>query len=370
MYKIVPLILAISLFASTSYANYFVFVNPSNKADPFWNYITDLAVATAEDLNVRLEVAYSGANRIHQSDLIKDIAERSEKPDAVIFLPYDGSIMRSFTTLEQAKIPFVTLEQVFNRQMFPSLGRAMETYKFWLGEYNYDNQRAAIELMSYLVERANNSIKPKVDESLYAIGIGGDFYQSSILRMNGFSIVAHANPNVELNHVLPASWQREKAKKLFIELNRKYGNTNIVFCASDQMALGVVEAAKELKLSINKSLFIGGFDWFPETLTAIKNNEFTASMGGHYILASKAIVDLYDHFHGISPYRKSSMAYRVPLSIIHQDNLNEFSSLLTPFNAENIDFSLFSKHLATQRNQKAPEFTISNFAKAMNQQNN
>lgn len=275
--------------------------------------------------------------------------------------------MRSFNALESANIPFVTLEQVFNREMFPNLGRAMENYQYWLGEYNYDNQKAAIDLMSYLVEQAKTSPMLKDNKSLYAIGIGGDFYQSSIQRINGFSQVSHANPIVEVNHVLPARWQREKAKKLFTQLHSKYRNTNIVFCASDQMALGVAEAAKAKSLVINQQIFIGGFDWFPETLTAIKNGEFTASMGGHYILASKAIIDLYDHFQGISPYTKGSKKYRVPLSILHQSNIDDYKALTLPFSPKNVDFTVFSKQIAKQQGKEALDFNILNFAQTLKQ---
>lgn len=358
--KLINVLICSIVFVFSCNAQYFVFVNPSNKADPFWNYATKLAIATASDLNIKLEVAYSDANRIHQSDLISEIAKRREKPTAVIFLPYDGSIMRSFSALEEANIPFVTLEQVFNRQMFPTLGRAMENYSNWLGEYNYNNQKAAVELTSYLVHQAN--IKLADNSRIFSIGIGGDFYQSSIKRMEGFSMVVHANKNVVLNHVLPAGWQREKAKDLFHQLHRKYSKTNLVFCASDQMALGVIEAAKEYNLAFNKEFFVGGFDWFPETLVAIKNDEFTASMGGHYILVSKAIIDLYDHFKGISPYTKGSTEYRVPLSIIHKDNIAMYLPLLVPFENTSIDFTIFSKHKTKRQNRKYVPYTALNFA--------
>lgn len=94
-------------FVYASQAGYFVFVNPSNKADPFWNYVTALAVDTAKDLNIRLEVAYSGANRIHQSDLIKDIASRGNKPKAVIFYPTMAVLCGVLTRLKAQTFPLL-----------------------------------------------------------------------------------------------------------------------------------------------------------------------------------------------------------------------------------------------------------------------
>lgn len=363
MLKTLLLTFVIGIITFPVNAIHLVLVNPSNKSDPFWNYITDIAIATAKDLNITLDVEYSDANRIHQSDIIKSIANRKKKPDAVIFLPYDGTIMRSFKALETAKIPFVTLEQVFNRSMFPNLGYAMENYRYWLGEYTYDNEQAAIDLMEYLVAKAKRTNKKQ--KVHYAIGLGGDFYQSSMLRMKGFNLVAHKYEDVELNHVLPANWRKDKAKKLFKELHQKYGNTTIVFSASDHMALGVIEAAQDFNLIINKELFIGGFDWLPASLQAIDQELMTASMGGHFILASKAIVDLYDHLHGFAVYSKGSREHRVPLSIAHKDNVNTYRSLFLPVATSLIDFTVFSRHHAQLKQSNHIRFNVDNFAKAV-----
>ncbi|MCG7550534.1 ABC transporter substrate-binding protein [Pseudoalteromonas sp. Of7M-16] len=347
----------------SSQASYFVFVNPSNREDQFWNHVTNLVIETAKDLNVRLDVEYAGANRIHQSDLMKEISARKSKPVGVIFMPYDGSILKSFQALESAKIPFVTLEQVYNRSLFPDLGYPMEKYTYWLGEYTYDNYGAATKLTQYLIDRANSTLK--APKNLYAVGFGGDFYQSSINRLNGFTTTTQLNENVTLNHVLPANWQRGKAKQLFKGVHSKYGETHIVFCASDLMALGVIEGAKELGLTSNKQIFIGGFDWMPEALKAIENKTLTASMGGHFIQASMALIDFYDHLHGVEIYSKGDKSARVPMYIVHENNIDIYLPLFDPKAAGIADFSKFSRHWAHTHGLKHVPFTVDNYAIAV-----
>lgn len=357
------LLLIFFLFSTPLHATYIVFVNPSHKQDPFWNYVTTFVVDTASSLNVRLDVEYAGANRIQQSDLIQTIASRSNKPNAVIFMPYDGSILKSFKALETAKIPFVTLEQVFNRELFPDLGYPMENYNYWLGEYTYDNHKAAFTLTQYLIDRANKTLNhPK---ELFAVGFGGDFYQSSLKRMNGFTRAIQVSKNVTLNHMLPANWQREKAKHLFKELHKKYKQTHVLLCASDMMALGVSSGAEDLGLAINQQVFIGGFDWMPEALAAIENNTLTASMGGHFIEASIALIDLYDHLHGIDLFIKGDRQAKVPMAIIHQDNLKQYLPLFSQQASKTISFKQFSRHWSKTTGQQYIPLTIESFALAV-----
>jgi len=87
------------------------FINPSFKGSPFWQEVSDIANVAASDLNISLKIIYSGGHRLLQKEQIDKLITQENKPDYVIFLPYDGTALATFNKLEQAKLPFVTLER-------------------------------------------------------------------------------------------------------------------------------------------------------------------------------------------------------------------------------------------------------------------
>ena len=78
------------------------FINPSIPGTPFWDRVTAIAKAAADDLQINLTVVYGKDNRIFNLEAIEQVASQERKPDYLLFMPYDGNSEVSFSTLERS----------------------------------------------------------------------------------------------------------------------------------------------------------------------------------------------------------------------------------------------------------------------------
>ena len=345
------------LISSFTHSMEVAFINPTTKDDAFWSLTTQFIQEAAKDLNIQLTVYYAENYQI-QSNLVKKIATSSDKPDYVIFMPYGGSIINSFNTLEEAAIPFVTLERVYGEEYRAQIQKPQELYRFWLGEMYYDNVKAGQILADKLILEAKYKVPNK---ELHVIGINGDNFMESKERALGLEKAINNSKNTILSQVATAYWDRNEASEKFINLYQRYGENEIVWVASDEMALGVLDAAKQMKLKPNQDLFIGGFDWIPEALDAIQKNKITASIGGHFIQGAWSLIKLYDHHNGIKTFIKGDNTAYIDMKIIDKTNVEKFKVLMNKVDFSKVDFAEFSlKHFSNKQPHLGYQLTIDN----------
>lgn len=336
-------------------------VNPTAKEETFWALITELTQEAAKDLNIELTVYYSDSHRMIQSQLIERIVTGKNKPDYLIFLPYGGSILNSFNALESAKVPFVTLERAYDiKRVRQKINKPQETYKYWLGEIYNDNIQDGKLLANHLYRHAKRLIHTQ--EPLTTIALNGDYYTESLDRAEGFMDAFFDKTDVVINQVVPARWNREEAGRRFLKLNERYGKSDIVWSASDQMALGVLDVLEQTSLVPNKDFVIGGFDLIPEAIRAIHENKLTASVGGHFLQGVWAIIRLYDYHHGIKhAFIKSDDAPFIESIVIDVENIKQYKMLADINDFSSIDFTAFSLHKNQQNDVKYYDLTLKNF---------
>jgi ABC-type sugar transport system substrate-binding protein len=352
-------------FATLSFGLNITLVNPTNKEETFWALITELMQKSALDLNVNLTVYYSDSHRIVQSELIEKIVTAKNKPDYVVFLPYGGSIIRSFNALEKAKIPFVTLERAFDINKVSEIALPQEVYKYWLGEIYNDNVEAGKLLSSSLYHFAKENL-PK-EKTHHAIAINGDYYAESLDRAEGFSHFYKSKNDVIINQILPARWSREEAGRLFLKLHHRYEKNEIVWAASDQMALGVLDVIEQTGLMPNKDFFLGGFDLIPEAIKAIEDNRMTASVGGHFLQGAWALIKIYDHHHNVpNVFKKGDSTPFIKPSVIDRYNIDQYKVLADRKNLSKVDFSKFSVHHNSLNDDKQYQLTLESFIEKLN----
>lgn len=332
-----------------------VLVNPTIKEETFWALITQLTQEAANDLAINLTVYYSDSHRIVQSELITRIVTGKNKPDFLIFMPYGGSILRSFDALEKSQTPFVTLERVFDIKRVSHIGKPQEVYKYWLGEIYNEN----IEAGRLLAERLYDIAKAKgiTTGTHKALALNGDYYAESIDRAEGFYRAYITKDDVIINKIIPLSWNRKKASRRFLKLNENYGKSDIVWSASDQMALGVLDVVEQTGLKPNQDFVIGGFDLIPEALQAIYDGKMTASIGGHFLQGVWALIKIYDYHHGIkSVFKKGDDTAYIQTKIVDHTNINKYIILAKDNDLTKINFAEFS--LTHQQSTKVEDYQL------------
>jgi ABC-type sugar transport system substrate-binding protein len=319
-----------------------VLINPSVPGTPFWDRVTVAAKRAAQSLDINLTVIYGKDNRIYNYNTLLALVEKKSAPDYVIFSPFDGTAKSSFALLNKAKISFITLERTIHADEQALIGLPQEKYNYWLGEIFHDNVQVGRLLTTTLIGLADDK-RLKRNNKLSAIGISGSFSGESADRTKGLTEASKDAGNTEILQIVSAGWSREKTRSIFFQFNERYNNIDIVWAASDGMALGVMDAILSGHSKITRdSVVIGGVDWTPEAIRMIEQKQIDASVGGHFMQAAWALVKIYDHHHGVDVFKKSADNYSYDLEVITSKNVEQYMPISKHIDWSTVDFKRFS----------------------------
>ncbi|NTS77115.1 ABC transporter substrate-binding protein [Catenovulum sp. SM1970] len=333
------------------------FIASESENNDYWQNVLSIAFAAAEDLNINLNVIEAD-HKYSQKSVIEQIIKGKSKPDLLVFYPYKQGAKFIFNGLEQAKIPFVTLTRLSELEKSQS-ELIPKNYNYWLAEHSYDERYGGYLLADELIRQYHQSEQKK---TIRFLSISGDRTADSELRLLGIHDRLSKQSDVEFVQNLVVNWSGAEAKEKFIALYNRHDYINLVWASSDTMALGVIEAAKELGLKPNKDIFIGGFDWTKNGLLAIKNGQLAASVGGNYLSMGWMLVRAYDYYQNGNKFAEAAM----PFQVINSHNLDMLEPIIFNSSWENINFKQFS---LTHLKQTKYDFTIRRIIKHLSLQN-
>jgi len=359
-------ILTYLLFFSPSlWAIQITLLNTHHKTSAFGQQMNAFAQDAAGDLGIGFTVINSDNHYIVQLNNINKLIQLKKKPDYVVFTPYRESIVQVFDALEKARIPFVTLERAYIKEVVNTIGLPQEKYKYWLGEMFLDNLRAGEVLSAVLV---NTLLKGKANPKKYkAVVLSGDNYLSTLKRWRGLKKIIATSPQIKLVQRIGANWHRDEAHSKYNFLLKKHNQIDLVFASSDDMALGVVDAVQKSHLKVNKDIVIGGFDWIPEALLAINQGKLTASVGGHFMQGAWAIVKIYDYHHGLDVFKKGDDGVYIEMLVADKSNIDTYLPLAGEIDFTKINFARFSLvHRDNLEPEQGYQFNLREIMKSYN----
>lgn len=303
------------LYASEHFS--VLFVNPSVKSDLFWQKVTDVLHVAAKQNDVTVATIYGGGNRHIQLAELKKYLQYNSKPDYVILINYPGGAEQSMTLLEQHKIKFITLEETIVGAERDEVGKPRQLYQYWLGEVFHDNFKAGEQLGKALLDEAIDA-----QQTPHFVAINGHYGTESDTRSDGL-VHYLREQNVELEQVVYANWNKQEAVTKVSRLLQRHPDTNVIWCASDLMAQGALEAVKG---KVDRAYFIGGIDWLDDNLDLIEQQKLTASVGGHFMMGAWALISLVDHHNG-NHYWQNHDAIKFQLEVITTHNIKSYNWL-------------------------------------------
>jgi ABC-type sugar transport system substrate-binding protein len=355
-------IITSSIFSTKLLAINVTYISQTQSITPYWYNVYAVANAAAKDLGINLTIVKGQGHRIFQAKVIEKIVLASKKPDLLIFHAYKQNAHEYFTTLEQAKIPFVTYSNFTNTDNLPphkQLGRPLGKYKYWLSEHYVENAQGAALLVKNLIKQAVILKKPS-NKKLKILALSGDLILESLERSIGVAAQVEETDNAILVQDIIANWSAEDAKIKFKTLYARHKGIDIVWASSDVMAMGALDGAIELGLQPNKDIFIGGFDWDAEAIAKIKGQQLSASAGGQFYNIAWLLVQVYDHLNNKAPFTTQSQRINDKYTVIEQSNLVLLEPLTNINILSNVNFYCFTK---TFTRQHGYNFSMSNLLK-------
>ncbi|ADP99382.1 ABC transporter substrate-binding protein [Marinobacter adhaerens] len=331
-----------------------VFLSPDDSR--FWQLVAGFMESVAEDLEVDLEVQYDReSHRFSYLRMAKDVLAREEKPDYLLFMCKEHVTESMLRLADGAGVKTFTFNTDVPDAARASIGMPRTVLSGWLGHLSPDNIAAGRVLVTLLGKQAEQ-LGLASGPSIPMVALSGTLDSSATKDRNGGLLAAAVQQRSELMQLVYANWSGALAREKTEVLLKRYPNTVSIWSASDGMALGAIEAARNAGRTPGKDLLVGGVDWEPEALESIRQGELLVSLGRHFMGGGLALLLLHDYHHGqdfgdMSP----DYVFRYKLEPATRGNVERVQRIMDSENWSAIDFRRFSRVGETETGKTVPD---------------
>ena len=331
-----------------------VFLSPDDSR--FWQLVAGFMESVAEDLEVDLEVQYDReSHRFSYLRMAKDVLAREEKPDYLLFMCKENVTEPMLRLADGAGVKVFTFNTDVPDGARASIGMPRSVLSGWLGHLSPDNIAAGRSLVTLLGKQAEQ-LGLASGPSIPMVALSGTLDSSATKDRNGGLLAAAIQQRSELMQLVYANWSGTLAREKTEVLLKRYPNTVSIWSASDGMAMGAIEAARNAGRTPGKDLLVGGVDWEPEALESIRQGELLVSLGRHFMGGGLALLLLHDYHHGqdfgdMSP----DYVFRYKLEPATRDNVERVQRIMDSKNWSAIDFRRFSRIGETETGKTVPD---------------
>ena len=297
---------------------------------PLWEKTVFFTRQAARDMGAELEVF----NALGDKDRMLAQAAKAmqAKPDGLIFPAYRQTGQAILQIAEAAKVPAILI----NSGLQPKDLLPRTKYNGWIGSVLPDNEKAGAVLARQLVVEA----KRRGVSKIRLLAINGELSDESSQDLSkGLARYLKYLPGLDSTAMVSAGRSQMKAYRAFLTHYESHPDVNLVWCASLDMALGVVKAKE--KLGIKTPLVIGGVGWDIDVLEAIQDDRMQVSVGGRFLNGAWALVLLYDYLKG-RDFAQEQLSFESPMVAVSRSNLSRLAPLAS-LGESPIDFRVFSK---------------------------
>ncbi|QSP96444.1 ABC transporter substrate-binding protein [Marinobacter salinisoli] len=300
--------------------------------------------AVASDLELDLDVLVDQEkHRFSYLELGRYALNRREKPDYLVFMCKEGVTAQMLTLANAAGVRVFTFNTDVPHEASNLVGAPRGSMAGWLGHLSADNVAAGGTLARLLEQQARQLGISEPDDPVLMIGLGGTLDSSASKDRSQGLLAMARGPELTLAQLVSADWSAQDAAYKTRILLKRYPETRSVWSASDGMALGAIEAAKQAGRTPGEDILIGGIDWEPQALAAIQRGDMTVSLGRHFMAGGLLAVLLHDYHHGKDFAEPQASVLRYQLHAVTRNNVAQVERILDPENWKTVDFRRFSR---------------------------
>jgi ABC-type sugar transport system substrate-binding protein len=277
------------------------FVNPGRHDEAYWVLATQAMQRAAQSLGIELEVRYAERDHLRQLDIAREFASRppATRPQYLVLVNerrMGGAMLKMASA---AGIRCIFAYNTLLPEERAEYGAPRERYPLWLGSIVPHAQDAGYLTANALIARGLREHRFGADGKLHLIALAGDrSTESSVLRNEGMAQAVREHPEVVLDQMVYADWQRAKAQTMARELYARYPQAALVWAGNDLMAFGAMDALQAIGGKPGVDRYFSGVNTSPEAMQAVIDGRMEALAGGHFMAGAWALVMIYDHAHG------------------------------------------------------------------------
>ena len=176
----------------------------------------------------------------------------------------------------------------------------------------YNQYNGGGKIADWVNEKMNGEAKVAIIE-----GLPSDY---TTQRMGGFvDKCKEAYPGIEVVATQPGDWVREKGMNAAMDMIQAHPEINVIYGLSDEMALGAVQACKQLN---RDDIICIGLDGNPNAKEAVKAGELDGTLDcGPVAIGANAIKALADAIDGVA---RDEKIIEAETTVVDSTNVDQF----------------------------------------------
>lgn len=310
----------------------------------FWQMVGGFSQAVARDLGITLTVYTDPEkNRFSYRKLLAQVLASEPKPDYVMFMAKEMVTRDMLEMAGNAGVKVFTFNTDIPVDELDDVGMPRQVLPHWIGHVAPNNRSAAKHLADALLAAARENTPDNSQDRWGVIALSGTRDSSAAKDRDLGLADALADKTLQLYQLVYADWSENEAFDKTLRLIRRYPAVDIVWSASDGMALGTIDALEASGLTPGQNVVVGGLDWEQRALDAIRNGRMFGSMGRHYMGGGLALLLIHDHHAGYDFNGSGDKSLTYQLELVSQDNLAQIERSLNPATWDSVDFRRFSR---------------------------
>ena len=302
MKKVLALVLVMLLVvASAAVAEGVIGFLPPAMTSPFYASCIEGATPVATALGYELVIMAPEAEDDYatQTSMMEDMITQGVKGIAVCGINLDA-LIPAIKKANEAGVPVVMFNTITEIE-------GAEVYAY----SGYNQYNGGAKIADWVNEQTGGQAVAAIIE-----GLPSDY---TTQRMGGFvDKCAEAYPGITVVASQPGDWVREKGMNAAMDMIQAHPEINVIYGLSDEMALGAVQACKQLNRT---DIICVGLDGNPNAFESVKAGELTATLDcGPVAIGANAIKALGEAINGVAREEKVIEAETTVVDITLVDN--------------------------------------------------
>jgi ribose transport system substrate-binding protein len=218
-----------------------------------------------------------------QTSMMEDFITQGVKGIAVCGINLDA-LIPAIKKANEANIPVVMFNTITELD-------GVDVYAY----SGYNQYNGGAKIADWVNEKTGGKAVVAIIE-----GLPSDY---TTQRMGGFvDRCAEAYPEITVVASQPGDWVREKGMNAAMDMIQAHPEISVIYGLSDEMALGAVQACKQLN---REDIICVGLDGNPNAFESVKAGELTATLDcGPVAIGANAIKALADAIDGVAREEK------------------------------------------------------------------
>lgn len=281
-----------------------VFFNPGAAEDSFWGDVDKLMLFASTKLDINLNIIHSDRNHFKMITQFAELLDNSPSlPHYVILVNEKQSALKMLQLLYPYPIYVQLILNDISIGERDSLLKDPHWQKYLLPAIIPDNyvigSATAKSLMADL----------KGKEAKVLLISGDKSTPASVLRTQGAHDYFFMQDSATVMQTVYGQWSEDIAYGQALTLLTRYPDLNVIWTASDRMAIGVLKALKEKGLKSGEKVFVSTINTSPEILNLRREHAISVLGGGHFLVGALGLVQLqhYQQTQKYIPYERVAL---------------------------------------------------------------